>query len=255
MRPSAGRIRQKYPNQRSIGWTGPKLVCCVAALFLLVSQVSPARQKHRRLGEDTALSAALNGLPVSPSASSGMSGVNVYGLDNSLLAALQGKSDSSSSNAQSSNAPQAPAGAPTSQPAKLAKPAPGQGAVISQPVNGSAGLLAVPARPAVAPQSSASPPRSNVTPLDPLLAAALENQGRVSAPTVSSRAPYGRLAPAMAPASAPVPAPAPAPAAAAPVAAPVQAIPQLVSSRRSRWLLLVLPSVFIVLPQCSILLL
>ena len=157
------------------------MLSLVAALLLFVSQVSPARQelqKRRRLGEDTALSAALDGLPVSPSAGSGMAGVNVYGLDNGLLAALQ--NTSSNSSLLTSNSSHGPTGSPT-QSAKVA------------PIS-SIG-------PAMAPQAQANPPRSNVTPLDPLLAAALENQGRVSAPAVATRAPYGSSAPAVAPAA------------------------------------------------------
>lgn len=152
----------------------------VAALLLFVSQVSPARQqlqKRRGLGEDTALSAALDGLPVSPSAGSGMAGVNVYGLDNGLLAALQG--NSSNSSILTSNSSHSPTGSPTQR--------------VKIPPISSIG-------PAMAPQALANPPRSNVTPLDPLLAAALENQGRVSGPALATRAPYGSSAPAVAPA-------------------------------------------------------
>ena len=184
MRASAGRQRPSYSRQRLQWSRGAKILCLVAALLLFVSQVSPARhqlQKRRQLGEDTALSAALDGLPVSPSAGSGMAGVNVYGLDNSLLAALQNNTNSSilTSNSNSSHSP-------TAAPSQHAKTAP-----VSS------------IGPAMAPQALANPPRSNVTPLDPLLAAALENQGRVSAPAVAYRAPYGSSAPAVAPASNP----------------------------------------------------
>lgn len=186
MRASGGRHRPSYSRQRQQCSRGAQILCLVAALLLFVSQVSPARQqlqKRRQLDEDTALSAALNGLPVSPSAGSGMAGVNVYGLDNSLLAALQGNSSNSSN--LISNSSHGPTGSPTQHP-RVA------------PVS-SIG-------PAMAPQALANPPRSNVTPLDPLLAAALENQGRVPAPAVAARAPYGSSAPAVAPASNPSPA-------------------------------------------------
>ena len=198
MRASAGRQRPSYSRQRLQWSRGAKILCLVAALLLFVSQVSPARhqlQKRRQLGEDTLLSAALDGLPVSPSAGSGMAGVNVYGLDNSLLAALQNNTNSSILTSNSS----------TAAPSQHAKPAP-----ISS------------IGPAMAPQALASPPRSNVTPLDPLLAAALENQGRVSAPAVANKAPYGSSAPAVAPASNPSPVPS-----ATLKPSPVQASPQL----------------------------
>ena len=186
MRASAGRHRPSYSRQRLQWSRGAQILCLVAALLLFVSQVSPARQqlqKRRQLGEDTALSAALDGLPVSPSAGSGMAGVNVYGLDNSLLAALQGNSSNSTSLISNSSH------GPTASPMQHPKAAPAVSSI----------------GPAMAPQALANPPRSNVTPLDPLLAAALENQGRVPAPAVAARAPYGSSAPAVAPASNPSP--------------------------------------------------
>ena len=201
MRPSGGRQRLSNSRHRPQWSRGAQILCCVAALLLFVSQVSPARQqllKRRRLGEDTALSAALDGLPVSPSAGSGMAGVNIYGLDHSLLAALQG--NSSNSTGQPSNSSQGPTGAPAPQLAKASPSMPAQH-IPSQLLNRGSSIV-----PAMAPQTTATPPRSNVTPLDPLLAAALENQGRVSAPAVATRAPYGSSAPAVAPASIPGPA-------------------------------------------------
>jgi len=199
MIPSGARQRQTRIRQRLQRSRGAQILCCVAGLLLLVSQASPARHqllKRRRLGEDSALSAALNGLPVSPSASSGISGVNVYGLDNSLLAALQGNNTSDmNSTHQPFNRSQSPIGAPASQPTKAAPVIQAQFA-SSQSLNTSIG-------PAMAPQGMAALPHSNVTPLDPLLAAALENQGRVSAPAIAPRAPYGKSAPAVAPASIP----------------------------------------------------
>ena len=230
MRPAAARNRQPTARLKLLGSRGAQSLCCLAALLLLVSQVSPARQtpqKHRRLGEDTALSAALNGLPVSPSAGSGISGVNVYGLDSSLLAALQGNSSSSNSTSNSTQGPTlAPAPvpqpsnpgkaiqsqslsvSPRAAPAQPAKPVKSQ--PVSQTLNASAvATVALPPSPALAPVGAA-PPRGLVTPLDPLLAAALEGQGRVSAPAVAlSHAPYGKTAPAMAPASTMSPAAAP----------------------------------------------
>ena len=230
MRPAAPRNRQPSARLKLLGSRGAQLLCCLAALLLLVSQVSPARQtpqKHRRLGEDTALSAALNGLPVSPSAGSGISGVNVYGLDSSLLAALQGNSSSSNSTSNSTQGPtlgpapvpqplnpgkpvqsQSLPVSPRSAPAQPAKPVKSQ--PISQTLNASSvATVALPPSPAMAPVGAA-PPRGLVTPLDPLLAAALEGQGRVSAPAVAlSHAPYGKTAPAMAPASTMSPAAAP----------------------------------------------
>ena len=198
MIPSGARQRQTRIRQRLRQSRGAQILCCVAGLLILVSQVSPARHqllKRRRLGEDSALSAALNGLPVSPSASSGMSGVNVYGLDNSLLAALQGNNTSDiNSTHQPFNSSQSPVGAPASQPTKAAPVIQAQFA-SSQSLNTSIG-------PAMAPQGMAALPHSNVTPLDPLLAAALENQGRMSAPAIAPRAPYGKSAP-VAPASIP----------------------------------------------------
>ena len=201
MRPSGGRQRPTNTRHRLQWSRGAQILCCAAALLLFVSQVSPARHqllKRRRLGEDTALSAALDGLPVSPSAGSGMAGVNIYGLDHSLLAALQG--NSSNSTIQSYNTTQGPIGAPAPQHPQAAPVVPAQH-VSSQSLNHSSSI-----GPAMAPQIMANPPRSNVTPLDPLLAAALENQGRVSAPAVAARAPYGSSAPAVAPAGIPSPA-------------------------------------------------
>jgi hypothetical protein len=159
-----------------------------AALLLLVASLSPALQHqqrrqrtHRRLGEDAALSAALNGLPVAPSARGPtVSGVNVYGLDPNLLAALQG------SGATAAAPPFAPAPAP-----RLA-------------ISGSTGQAAS------APEARAAPPRSvQYAPLDPYLAAALENQGHApspaaamvlpsAAPSAGAAPPSGSAAPAVA---------------------------------------------------------
>lgn len=199
-----------------LGGRGAKgLICAIASLLLFVSVVTPARQqlqKRRKLGEDNALSAALNGLPVSPSAGSGMSGVNVYGLDSNLLAALQGNGTNGTSSSSPSSS-QGPAGAPASQPMRAAPPVQAQFA-FGQPLKSS--TIATAPGLAMAPQPSASPPRSNVTPLDPLLAAALENQTRASAPAVATGALYGKLAPAIAPASIPSPSEAPLAVSAAP---------------------------------------
>lgn len=213
----ASDSRHKHVQRRRLlGGRGAKgLMCAIASLLLLVGVVTPARQqlqKRRKLGEDNALSAALNGLPVSPSAGSGMSGVNVYGLDSNLLAALQGNG-TNGTNSSSPSLSQGPAGAPVSQPMRAAPPVQAQFA-FSQPLRTS--TIATAPGLAMAPQPSASPPHGNVTPLDPLLAAALENQTRASAPAVATGALYGRLAPAIAPASIPSPSEAPLAVSAAP---------------------------------------
>ena len=143
----------------------------------------------------------------------------MYGLDSSLLAALQGNSSSSNSTSNSTQGPTV-APAPLPQPLNPGKPVQSQSLSVSpastpalpakpaksqptpQVLNASnTAAVALPPSPAMAP-AGAPPPRGLVTPLDPLLTAALEGQGRVFAPAAApSHAPYGKTAPAMAPAS------------------------------------------------------
>ena len=207
-------------------------LCAATLLLLLLANVIPARQRQptdRRLSEDAALSAALNGLPVSPSAQTPVgSAVNVYGLDPSLLAALQQSgANASGSNQNGTNASQQGNQAAYSRSGAAQVPASGPAIVSATPQAGVrdengggssttpgavsssslrqtyAGAWApVPApaptawsgAPASGPSSrgpSTAPPRSIYAPLDPHLAAALENQGRLppspaSTPSIAS---------------------------------------------------------------------
>ncbi len=232
-----------------------------AALVLLflvhVVHVTPARQRQRRAGrrlsEDAALSAALDGLPVSPSAKSQATpAVNVYGLDPSLLAALQQNGANATSgqpgNRSSSSAPipgpslaQSPmtatSSSSSSQSPGLVRSSsvgwPGPGAAPEPSAwNQSPQSAPVPGPAQARSSAPLPPPRSNYAPLDPHLAAALENQGRVppASTTPSPTAAPPRNATAAGSSASIVPAAAPAPlgatapqAAASPAYAPVAA--------------------------------
>ena len=173
----------------------------IAVVLFLVASVSPVRERRRlarRLTEDAALSAALDGLPVAPSAKApSAQSVNVYGLDPSLLAALQGSTGTGAnmSNYGTSNSTGVAAASPpngTLPPGLASAPAPWLS------INGSVGQAGSAPDQAPSRIAPALPPRSTqYAPLDPYLAAALENQGRASpAPTAGAGVVGGAPGPA-----------------------------------------------------------
>lgn len=193
----------------SMRWSwlkGRKVIFASAlALLFLVHAMPTQRQRPfigRRLSEDAALSAALDGLPVSPSAKSPVTpAVNVYGLDPSLLAALQQSGANASQAAtRNSSVPTVPAPGPTTS-SNASNSSPGM--VSSSSVRGWPGPASAPApstwgqsvQSAPAGTQSAQPPsplpptRGTYAPLDPHLAAALENQGRVPPMTTTTITP------------------------------------------------------------------